>query len=159
MNLFYRMIEARIKEICDAEGITLKDLAMQLDIPKSNVQRYANGEAKPSYEFIVALYKKGINTEWLFSGIGEMYQAKNLGKNSHIANLIQWLQYLDQTADPQILNWLEVEIASRFPDYNQWRESQGMPPLKRMDTLTRLERFFYEKMTDEERARFFPPRS
>lgn len=92
----------------------------------------------PSAEVFVGLYYKlGINLSWFMTGEGEMYQSKNpfnglsLSDDPTAATLQAWIDHYAQTRTEREVQWLEVEISRRFPDYNRWLIEQGKEPVSK----------------------------
>jgi transcriptional regulator with XRE-family HTH domain len=59
-----------------AEGLTNSQFALKLGIQRSNITHIIDGRNKPSFSFIekLLLIFPSVNTEWLITGVGEMYK-------------------------------------------------------------------------------------
>jgi transcriptional regulator with XRE-family HTH domain len=68
----------RIKLYIDNKGITAGELAVMLDVQRSNISHILNGRNKPGAAFIekLLLVFPDLNARWLFTGIGNMVEGE-----------------------------------------------------------------------------------
>lgn len=68
----------RIKHYIDFKGITAGELAVILDVQRSNISHILNGRNKPGAAFIEKLLNAfpDLNARWLFTGTGGMVDGK-----------------------------------------------------------------------------------
>ncbi len=72
-------IISRIKAYMDSKHLSGTSLARELDMSAVSVNQYLSGKRKVSWEFVSNLlnYDKGLSSEWLTRGIGEMYSSNS----------------------------------------------------------------------------------
>lgn len=78
----------RIKQYIDYKGITAGELALRLDVQRSNISHILNGRNKPGAAFIekLLLVFTDLNARWLLTGKGDMIEeegnsVKNVQEN------------------------------------------------------------------------------
>lgn len=129
----------RLNEICKTKKLTSKDLALAIGVKPSTFQRYTSANSVPSAEVFLGLhYQLGINLSWFVTGEGSMFrdsEQKSVAKNSLLA---QWVEEYAATHTKHEIYWLEVEVAKRFPAFNEWLVAQGHEPIAKQDWLDRL---------------------
>lgn len=82
----------RFKELKDSKDIMLKDLAFDLDTTSPKLSNYLNGNAEPSYEFLIKIAKYfRVSTDYLtgmsdYKTYDEEMLAKNIQENSESLN-------------------------------------------------------------------------
>lgn len=66
----------RIKQYIEHKGITAGELAVMLDVQRSNISHILNGRNKPGASFIekLLLTFPDLNARWLLTGAGEMME-------------------------------------------------------------------------------------
>lgn len=86
----------RIKQYIDQKGITAGELAVLLDVQRSNISHILNGRNKPGAAFIekLLLVFSDINARWLLTGHGTMLnseqeQPKNKSVNTIATTLFE----------------------------------------------------------------------
>lgn len=99
------MISEQLKELLQKEKLQQKELANQLDIKAANISRYMNGTS-PSAEFFEAMYKRGIDLNWLISGEGEMYREATAKQTEDIGSLNTALRQVFKHVDDEELSKL-----------------------------------------------------
>jgi transcriptional regulator with XRE-family HTH domain len=67
----------RLKAVRTTLGLTLEELAKEIDTNKVNLSRYESGLVTPNNNLYYHLALKGINLNWLFTGSGNMYIDKD----------------------------------------------------------------------------------
>jgi transcriptional regulator with XRE-family HTH domain len=102
------MIAERIKDLLQVEGLKQKELADQLGIPPNYISKYLSG-VSPTSDFFFAMYKKGININWLLSGEGEMYRTPNPVQSDEIDGdgFYKVLRAMFDTFDPRYKQFLQ----------------------------------------------------
>jgi len=67
----------RIKQYIEHKGISAGELAVMLDVQRSNISHILNGRNKPGASFIekLLLTFPDLNARWLLTGAGEMLEA------------------------------------------------------------------------------------
>ncbi|WP_143594335.1 helix-turn-helix domain-containing protein [Thiothrix eikelboomii] len=132
----------RLSEICKTKKLTSKDLALAIGVKPSTFQRYTSANSVPSAEVFLGLhYHLGINLSWFVTGEGSMFRD---GEHSPQARaqtsllLCQWIEHYASTRTKAELNWLEVEIARQYPEFNAWLIEQGHEPLAKPDWFDRF---------------------
>lgn len=71
-------IEERIRDIINAQNMTVKGFAEAMDIPLRTLHNYLSGNRDPSAEFLIKLSNKlNINLNWLLINKGEIYLSGN----------------------------------------------------------------------------------
>ena len=68
----------RIRKFIDYKGVTPGELAVKLDVQRSNISHVLNGRNKPGATFIEKLLTEfpDLNARWLLIGSGEMVTSK-----------------------------------------------------------------------------------
>ncbi|MBT3383955.1 MAG: helix-turn-helix transcriptional regulator [Prolixibacteraceae bacterium] len=68
----------RIRKFIDYKGVTPGELALKLDVQRSNISHVLNGRNKPGASFIEKLLTEfpDLNARWLLIGSGEMVTSK-----------------------------------------------------------------------------------
>jgi len=68
-------MKERIKEFIDKKGMQPSELAVMLDVQRSNVSHILNGRNKPGASFIekMLLVFPELNARWLLTGEGSMF--------------------------------------------------------------------------------------
>lgn len=66
----------RIKQYIEQKGIAAGELAVMLDVQRSNISHILNGRNKPGASFIekLLLVFPDINARWLLTGVGDMLE-------------------------------------------------------------------------------------
>ena len=72
-------MKERIKEFIDKKGMQPSELAVMLDVQRSNVSHILNGRNKPGASFIekMLLVFPELNARWLLTGEGSMFIASD----------------------------------------------------------------------------------
>lgn len=84
----------RFKELKETKDIMLKDLAAELDTSSPKLSNYLNGNAEPSYEFLVKIAKHfDVTTDYLtgmsdYKNSNEEMLAKDLQEQSNLTSAI-----------------------------------------------------------------------
>ncbi len=75
-------MKERIKHFIDQKGITAGELALMLDVQRSNISHILNGRNKPGAAFIEKLLLKfpEMNARWLLTGEGNMNEGESTTK-------------------------------------------------------------------------------
>lgn len=133
-------IPDRISAICKARNVKVKDLASLVGLPYSTLHNYASGRSEPKLEFFVALYSFGIDFDWFFSDAGPMFRDGEHSPQAQAQNslLAQWVDEYMATHTKHEIYWLEVEVAKRFPAFNEWLVANGHEPIAKQDWLDRM---------------------
>lgn len=68
----------RIRKFIDYKGVTPGELALKLDVQRSNISHVLNGRNKPGASFIERFLTEfpDLNARWLLIGSGEMVASK-----------------------------------------------------------------------------------
>ena len=76
----------RIKQYIEYKGIPAGELALKLDVQRSNISHILNGRNKPGAAFIekLLLVFPDINARWLLTGKGEMIETERNKEDSSI---------------------------------------------------------------------------
>lgn len=69
-----RVIEARL-----ALGFSRSHISEQLGVKEMDIRAQEEGKIQPTYEYLLLLFSKGINANWLFSGKGDILLLSVLG--------------------------------------------------------------------------------
>lgn len=86
-------IEERIRDIINAQNMTVKGFAEAMDIPLRTLHNYLSGNREPSAEFLITLSNKlNINLNWLLLNKGEIY----LSENKSISLTVEESELLNQ---------------------------------------------------------------
>lgn len=136
-----KIIAGRIQQILDTKSMKPADLAKVLGMPYQTVLNYSKGDREPKWDFIRQLYLYGVNPRWLLTGEGSMFQdGKNLPDSEQEQNslLAQWVDEYMATHTKHEIYWLEVEVAKRFPAFNDWLVSKGHEPIAKQDWFDRM---------------------
>lgn len=127
----------RLLLLIEQEGITYDELA---DMAETSLRTVTNTiyDNKPIGSKILRglQKKKGVSLDWLLTGEGEMYRTSapistTSSTDSTAATLQAWIDHYAQTRTEREVQWLEVEISRRFPDYNRWLIEQGKEPVSK----------------------------
>jgi len=131
-----KTIGERIIEISKKSKMTLKDFAVELDIPYSNLQKYATGVSKPTAGLYIALYDVGVNLHWFVSGQGAMFrgavnetpasdgtEAKKINNDRGLI-ICDWIKHYMNTHSKDEQAWFDVELSRQFPQYKEWKEGK-----------------------------------
>lgn len=71
-------IKERIRDVINAQNMTVKGFAEAMDIPIRTLHNYLGGEREPSAEFLIKLSNKlNVNLNWLLLNKGEIYLSEN----------------------------------------------------------------------------------
>lgn len=131
---------ARLVSLIEEEGITYEELADMSDASVRTVKNTIYDNKPIGSKLLRGLQKKkGVSIDWLLEGVGTRYleragQVKEPAATPYAAapngskkaaRLCAWLQDYASTHTKEEFHWLEVEIARRFPEFNQWLENQG----------------------------------
>lgn len=126
--------QARIKAVRKQSGLSQVEFAQRLGVKENQIIGIENNKQQiPGIvlERIVEIFQ--VDGNWLLTGssAGQVqeptattYAAAPDGSKK-AARLCAWLQDYASTHTKEELHWLEVEIARRFPEFNQWLENQG----------------------------------
>lgn len=74
----------RIVDFIETESLTAAEFADKVGVQRSNVSHVLNGRSNPSYIFIQKILEAfpKINSRWLITGEGEMYDKRELVEQS-----------------------------------------------------------------------------
>ncbi len=102
-------------------GVNQKDLAAQIDYPRTNLSNFVNGNVKsPKIDLIVALANNfpQLNLNWLLTGEGEMWKedyVKSGKKKEDIKVSAKGMTYLGEGMDSKLVNEL-IETQAQLVD-------------------------------------------
>lgn len=65
-------IRTRFEEVRTAFNVSKRALSIELGLSPSAWAAYEGGKATPSFEVLAALHARGIDLNWLFTGVGSM---------------------------------------------------------------------------------------
>ena len=86
----------RLKQIRDAEGLTMREFSDRLGMTHSAISLLENGKRNLSSQFISSVCREfNVNEDWLLTGSGEM---KKPGKKDIAAAISVELYGLDETS-------------------------------------------------------------
>ncbi|EBU1221932.1 TPA: helix-turn-helix domain-containing protein [Salmonella enterica subsp. enterica serovar Java] len=75
-------ISERLKQVLEAQNLTITDAATKCGIPYRSLQNYLRGEREPKAEALVVIGTQlGISLDWLLTGRGVMHVSPNLPDN------------------------------------------------------------------------------
>ena len=143
------MISSKISEVCKREKITVKDLAKRVGLSQQKMQRIHSQTSKPNIEFFAAMYRYGIEMNWLMGGKGSMYHTEpansvvqtgintghlvtqvgepstvyQVGTSSKLCQFALWWQQ-HKSSDDHI--WLDKQIERAVPEYAIWKTEHIM---------------------------------
>ena len=70
-------IKERIRDVINAQNMTVKGFSEVMDIPLRTLHNYLSGQREPSAEFLIQLLSRlDINLNWLLISEGEIYISK-----------------------------------------------------------------------------------
>jgi transcriptional regulator with XRE-family HTH domain len=119
VNLF--KMKERILQLIEAEKTSAAEFADRIGVQRSNVSHILNGRNNPGFSFIQKILETfpKINSRWLLTGEGEMYEGKViLSENKSKTNNL----FTVQTPDVKASN--EVKQESRTADL--FTDKQGV---------------------------------
>ncbi len=129
-------IKDRIKKVRVTNGLSQDVFAERLDVKPNQAKMAEYGRQQAPGELlqkIVEIFQ--VNGHWLLTGEGEMYRSPSsnlsLSADPTAAMLQAWIAHYAQTRTEREVQWLEVEISRRFPDYNRWLIEQGREPVSK----------------------------
>ncbi|SEH22575.1 S24 family peptidase [Rhizobium sp. NFR12] len=72
------------------EGRIRKEFAKDLGVPDSTLGNYERGDRLPDWSFLETLHqRKGVNLNWLLSGVGEIFSASETGSSVVDDNVVR----------------------------------------------------------------------
>ncbi|HGA5503396.1 TPA: helix-turn-helix domain-containing protein [Salmonella enterica subsp. enterica serovar Potsdam] len=112
-------ISERLKQVLEAQNLTITDAAARCGIPYRSLQNYLRGEREPKAEALVVIGTQlGISIDWLLTGRGVMNSSHLLSDNagSSLGEITlreqKWLELfrgLDPDVQKNILQHAEKE--------------------------------------------------
>lgn len=127
----------RLIRLIEEEGITYDELAEMAEASVRTVTNTIYDNKPLGVKILRGLQKKrGVSLDWLLTGKGSMYlptstSVSSISTDPTVASLQTWLEHYAQTRTEREVQWLEVEISRRFPDYNRWLIEQGREPVSK----------------------------
>lgn len=129
-------IKDRIKKVRVSNGLSQDLFSEKLDVKPNQAKMAEYGRQQAPGELlqkIVEIFH--VDGHWLLTGEGEMYRSSTPAAASSTdptaATLQAWIDHYAQTRTEREVQWLEVEISRRFPDYNRWLIEQGREPVSK----------------------------
>lgn len=109
------MFEARFREALKGSGLTLEDLAEQIDLSVSGVKKWLYGQSDPSLSAVArAATALNVSLDWLAYGRGEMHAV------GHGAVSVASLDYQGSgNLDGELLGRLTEAVQALYREANQ----------------------------------------
>lgn len=85
----FEILTKNIKSVRQYFNLSIARFAAEIDVPAMTLTSYERGERTPSAKFFVQLHKKGINLNWLVSGVGNMFVNDNSLLKQDNSNIIK----------------------------------------------------------------------
>jgi len=118
-------------------GVNQKDLAAQIDYPRTNLSNFVNGNVKsPKIDLVVALanHFPQLNLNWLLTGTGTMWKddyVKSGQKKEDVKVPATGLAYLGEGMDTNLINEL-LETKDQLIESQQKQISQLEKEVERL---------------------------
>lgn len=117
----------RIQEYMDYENINAGELALMLEVQRSNISHILNGRNKPSAAFIEKMLKvfPDLNARWLLTGQGKMIENLRAEKKENVkidieldspTSLVSDLERKKQAETVAKVSAKEDQLASKADD-------------------------------------------
>ena len=85
----FEILTKNTKSVRQYFNLSIARFAAEIDVPAMTLTSYERGERTPSAKFFVQLHKKGINLNWLVSGVGNMFVNDNSLLKQDNSNIIK----------------------------------------------------------------------
>lgn len=91
------LMKDRIKQYIEYKGITAGELAVMLEVQRSNISHILNGRNKPGASFIEKLLVvfPDLNARWLLTGNGNMVEGTPVAPEPVIDNKIPFTPFIE----------------------------------------------------------------
>ena len=111
----------RLKQIIKNQKLKITEFASICEIPYNSVQNYLTDKRTININAVIKICTRlDINSHWLLTGQGEMYQTKSDRNEVISAPVLEWLNKWWENADEKHRYWLEVQMENYFPEYGKW---------------------------------------
>lgn len=104
----------------ESKGMKLIEFSNSCQIPYKTMQNYMLGTRKIGLEALINInLHLGVNTNWLLTGKGGMFNQEERRDSSELEPILAWLGLWWENADEKQRHWLEIQMKRCFPEYEQ----------------------------------------
>lgn len=117
------------------------EYCLKRDLARSTIGNWRKRQSVPYSECEFMFFEHNASMDWILTGEGSMFrsnQFSNVAPQEKNSQLAQWVNHYAETRTRREFEWLEMEIARQFPEYNAWRLEQGHEPLASADWFDRF---------------------
>ncbi len=112
-------IPNRIKQLRQAEGLTVKEFAAKIGENENRMRSIElRKQRTPADTLVKIICTFHINANWLLIDKGNIYLKKD--STTALNPLIKWLNEWWENADEEHQIWLKVQMTRCFPEYEEW---------------------------------------
>ena len=116
----------RLKQIIKNQKLKITEFASICEIPYNSVQNYLTDKRTINVNAVIKICTRlNINSHWLLTGQGEMYQTKPSPVETTLEPILEWFNKCWKEADEKHRIWLEVQMGKCFPEYAQWLKERS----------------------------------